>query len=143
MAWLLNLLIEKEKMESKRNEATQNRPEGDRVLDAPYVFINVPEHIKQLKKEDAWQKNDRNGITVFKTDRLTIVLTCLHAKAVLKDNLVDGIFTIQVIDGVVRVTSPDGDVDMLANQVMTFHQLVDHSIEALTDAVVLLTNHNN
>jgi hypothetical protein len=143
MAWLLNLLIEKEKMESKRNEATQNRPEGDRVLDAPYVFINVPEHIKQLKKEDAWQKNDRNGITVFKTDRLTIVLTCLHAKAVLKDNLVDGIFTIQVIDGVVRVTSPDGDVDMLANQVITFHQLVDHSIEALTDAVVLLTNHNN
>jgi hypothetical protein len=143
MAWLLNLLIEKEKMESKRNEATQNRPEGDRVLDAPYVFINVPEHIKQLKKEDAWQKNDRNGITVFKTDKLTIVLTCLHAKAILKDNLVDGIFTIQVIDGVVRVTSPDGDVDMLANQVITFHQLVDHSIEALTDAVVLLTNHNN
>ena len=128
-------------MESKRNEATINRPDGDRVIDAPYVFINIPEFIKQLKSEEAWQKNDRNGITVFKTDKLTMVLTCLHAKAVLKDNLVDGIFTIQVLDGIIRVSSPDGEVDMLANQVIAFHQLVDHSIEAMTDAVVLLTNH--
>ena len=127
-------------MENKRNEATQNRPEGDRVLDAPYVFINIPEFIRQLKSEEAWQKNDRNGITVFKTDRVTMVVTCLHAKAVLKNNLVDGIFTIQVLEGIIRVTTPDGDVDMQANQVMTFHQLVDHSIIALMDSVLLLTN---
>lgn len=127
-------------MENKRNEATQNRPEGDRVLDAPYVFINIPEFIRQLKSEEAWQKNDRNGITVFKTDRVTMVVTCLHAKAVLKNNLVDGIFTIQVLEGIIRITTPDGDVDMQANQVMAFHQLVDHSILALMDSVLLLTN---
>ncbi len=127
-------------MENKRNEATQNRPEGDRVLDAPYVFINIPEFIRQLKSEEAWQKNDRNGITVFKTDRVTMVVTCLHAKAVLKNNLVDGIFTLQVLEGIIRVTTPDGDVDMQANQVMAFHQLVDHSILALMDSVLLLTN---
>lgn len=127
-------------MENKRNESTQNRPEGDRVLDAPYVFINIPEFIRQLKSEEAWQKNDRNGITVFKTDRVTMVVTCLHAKAVLKNNLVDGIFTIQVLEGIIRVTTPDGEVDMQANQVMAFHQLVDHSILALMDSVVLLTN---
>ena len=69
-----------------------------------------------------------------------MVVTCLHAKAVLKNNLVDGIFTIQVLEGIVRVTTPDGDVDMQANQVMAFHQLVDHSIVALMDSVLLLTN---
>ena len=127
-------------MENKRNEATPNRPEGDRVLDAPYVFVNIPEFVRQLKSEEAWQKNDRNGITVFKTDRVTMVVTCLHAKAVLKNNLVDGIFTIQVLEGIIRVTTPDGDVDMQANQVMAFHQLVDHSILALMDSVLLLTN---
>ena len=129
-------------MENKRNEATQNRPEGDRVLDAPYVFINIPEYIRQLKSEEAWEKNDRNGITVFKTERVTIVVTCLHAKAVLKNNLVDGIFTIQVLEGIIRATTPDGDVDMQANQVMAFHQLVDHSILALMDSVLLLTNNS-
>jgi len=129
-------------MENKRNEATLNRPEGDRVIDAPYVFINLPEYIRQLKSEEAWQKNDRNGITVFKTGRVTIVLTCLHAKAELKDVLVDGIFTIHVLEGIVRVTSPDGEVDMQANQVMAFHQLVDHSIVAQMDSVLLLTNNS-
>jgi len=128
-------------MENKRNEATLNRPEGDRVLDAPYVFINIPDFIRQLKSEEAWQKNDRNAITVFKTDKVTMVVVCLHAKAILKDNLVDGIFSIHVIEGVVRVVSPDGDVDMMANQMITFHQLVDHSVEALMDSVLLLTNH--
>jgi hypothetical protein len=127
-------------MEAKRNEATLNRPEGDRVLDAPYVFINLPAFVRQLKKEEAWGKNDRNGITVFKTDNMAMVLTCLKAKAILKDNLVDGIFTIHVIEGIVRVKSPDGDVDMQANQITAFHQLVDHTIEALTDSVILLTN---
>jgi len=127
-------------MENKRNEATINRPEGDRVLDAPYVFVNIPEFVRQLKSEEAWQKNDRNSITVFKTERVTMVVTCLHAKAVLKNNLVDGIFTIQVLEGIVRVTTPDGEVDMQANQVMAFHQLVDHSVLALMDSVLLLTN---
>jgi quercetin dioxygenase-like cupin family protein len=127
-------------MENKRNEATLNRPKGDRVIDAPYVFINIPDFIKQLKSEDAWQKNDRNGITVFKTGRVTMVLTCLHAKAIFKDNLVDGIFTIQVIEGIIRVKTMDGDVDMKTGQVIAFHQLVDHSIEALVDSVILLTN---
>ena len=127
-------------MENKRNEATLNRPEGDRVLDAPYVFVNIPEFIRQLKSEEAWQKMDRNGITVFKTGRVTTVLTCLHAKAILKNNLVDGIFTVHVLEGIIRVKTPDGDVDMQANQIMAFHQLIDHSIEAMMDSVILFTN---
>ena len=127
-------------MENKRNEATLNRPEGDRVLDAPYVFINIADFIRQLKSEEAWQKNDRNGITVFKTGRVTTVLTCLHARAILKNNLVDGIFTVHVLEGIIRVKTPDGDVDMQANQIMAFHQLVDHSIEAMMDSVILFTN---
>ena len=130
-------------MENKRNEATLNRPEGDRVLDAPYVFINIAEFIRQIKSEEAWQKNDRNGITIFKTGRVTMVLTCLHAKAIIKNNLVDGIFTVQVIEGIIRIKTPDGDVDMQANQIMAFHQLVDHSIEALTDSVLLFTNNTS
>ena len=137
---ILVLITFKKNMENKRNEATLNRPEGDRVLDVPYVFVNIPEFIRQLKSEEAWQKNDRNGITVFKTGRVTTVLTCLHAKAILKNNLVDGIFTVYVLEGIVRVKTPDGDVDMQANQIMAFHQLVDHSIEAMMDSVILFTN---
>ena len=38
-------------MEHKRNEATLNRPEGDRVLDASYVFIDINEFTRQLREE--------------------------------------------------------------------------------------------
>jgi hypothetical protein len=67
----------------------------------------------------------------------------LHAKAIIKNNLVDGIFTVQVLEGIIRVKTPDGDVDMQPNQLMAFHQLVDHSIEAMMDSVILFTNNSS
>ena len=127
-------------MEHKRNEATLNRPEGDRVLDASYVFIDINEFTRQLREEEAWQKSDRNGITVYKTDQLTMVVVVLHEKAVLKNNVVDGIVTVQVVEGKIRVSTPDGDIELKPNQVVTFHRCIDHSISALDESVIILTN---
>ena len=110
------------------------------MLDAPYVFIDVNEYTRQLREEDAWTKNDRNGITVFKTEQLTMVVVCLHEKAVLKNNVIDGIVTIQVVEGKIRVSTPDGEVDIRQNQIVTFHRCLDHSIEALDESVMILTN---
>ena len=129
-------------MEFKRNEATINRPQGDRVIDAPYVFIDIPAFIEQVKKEKAWEKNDRNGITVFKSDKLTIVITALQASAKISDNTVDGFFTIQVLKGDARITTPDGDIDATENQVVSFHPGIAHSVLAVSDAIFLLTNYS-
>ena len=129
-------------MEIKRNEATLNRPEGDRVLDAPYVFMDFDEFIKQLKDEEAWDKNDRNGITIFKTDNLTTVLTCLHKDASIKDNTVDGLFQVQVISGKVNINTYDGDVEMREGEMIVFHPNVHHSITALKKSTLLLQTIN-
>jgi quercetin dioxygenase-like cupin family protein len=130
----------KKSMERKRNEATLNRPEGDRVLDAAYVFIDIDDYIRQLREEDAWQKSDRNGITVYKTDQVTMVVVGLHEKAILKNNVIDGIVTMQVFEGRIRVTTPEGDIELKPNQIVTFHRCIDHSVEALDESVLLLTN---
>jgi quercetin dioxygenase-like cupin family protein len=129
-------------MEIKRNEATINRPEGDRVIDAPYVFIDIPSFVNQLTNEKAWEKNDRNGITVFKSDRLTIVLTALQASGKIVENTVDGLLTIQVLKGDARITTPDGDIDATENQVITFHPGITHAVLALSDAILLLSNYS-
>lgn len=126
-------------MEYKRNDATSNRPEGDRVIDAPFVFTDTASRISQLREETAWQKNDRNGITIFKTDHFSIVLVCLHEKAFF-DNEVDGVFTIQVLEGRVRVRTVEGDMDLRSGNLVTFHPGVAHTIEATDNAVLLLTN---
>ncbi len=129
-------------MEIKRNEATLNRPEGDRVLDAPYVFMDMDEFIKQLKDEEAWDKNDRNGITIFKTDNLSTVLTCLHKDAAIDDNSVDGLFQVQVLDGKLRVTTVDGDVEMKQGEMIVFHPNVLHSLKAMKKSTLLLQTVN-
>ena len=130
-------------MEIKRNDATLNRPEGDRVLDAPYVFMDMKDRIKQLKEEHAWDKNDRNGITIFKTDKLTTVLTCLRKKAAIKDNTVDGLFQVQVLDGRIRITTDDGDTEMKEGEMIVFHSGIRHTIEALKKSTLLLQTINN
>ena len=129
-------------MELKRNDATLNRPEGDRVIDAPYVFMDLGQFIKQIKTEETWNKNDRNGITIFKTENFTTVLTCLHKDASIKDNTVDGIFQVQVLSGRIRVTTNDGDVDMEEGQMIVFHPGIRHTIEALKKSSLLLQTIN-
>ena len=125
-------------MEIKRNDATLLRPEGDRVLDAPYVFMNFDEFRKQVKDEEAWEKRDRNGITIFKTDNLTTVLTCLHKDASIKENTVDGLFQVQVLEGKIRISTDDGDSEMKEGEMMVFHPNVRHSINALKKSTLLL-----
>ena len=129
-------------MELKRNEATLNRPEGDRVIDAPYVFMDLGQFIKQLKNEETWDKNDRNGITIFKTENLTTVLTCLHKDALIKDNSVDGILQVQVLGGRIRITTADGDIDMEEGKMIVFHPGIRHTIEALKKSSLLLQTIN-
>lgn len=126
-------------MEIKRNEATPNRPEGDRVLDAPYVFADLPAFAEQVKDEKTWGKSDRNAITVFKTKGMTITLSALKCAAVIKDNTVNGFFTVQVLEGKIKMETLEGDIEMDQQQLITFHPGLPHSIEAITDTVLLLT----
>jgi quercetin dioxygenase-like cupin family protein len=129
-------------MEIKRNESTRNRPEGDRVLDAPYVFADLPAFINQVKDEKSWGKNDRNAITVFKSDNMTIVVSALKQGAAIKDNTVEGFITIHVLDGQVDITTPGGDINAVEDNLVTFHRGVAHSISAKTDAVILITTYD-
>src|SRR5688572_2683969 len=128
-------------MEYKRNEATRNRPEGDRVLDALYVVVDIPDYLRQLREEKTWEKNDRNGITVFKTSFMTMVLTAMHEKAMIRDNKVDGLLTIQVVEGSLRITTIDGDFELKEKQLVSIHANETHTIEAITEAAFLLTNY--
>ena len=129
-------------MEIKRNEATFNRPDGDRVLDGTYVFVDIPSYINQIKDEKAWEKNDRNGITVFKSSNITQVITVLHQGSAIKDNELDEYLSVQVLSGNIRVSTPEGDIDAIKHQMITFHPHVKHSLEALSESIILLTTFN-
>jgi hypothetical protein len=128
-------------MPVKINDATINRPEGSRIIDAPAVMIDLPKYIRQLKDEHAWEKNDRNGITVFKTPGHTMVLSALHAGATMEDVLVDGTLILQVIEGTVSLTTEDDNtVELKEQQVLVLTQQLKQNITATTDSVLLISS---
>ncbi|MEO6685623.1 MAG: hypothetical protein ABIN24_06645 [Dyadobacter sp.] len=128
-------------MEIKTNQATKNRPEGDRVIDAPYVFIDIPGFVEQLKSERSWEKNDRNGITVFKSAGLTIVITALKSGAVLSHQRMEEFFTLQVMQGEIQTETDGRIIQSIQGQVAVFHPNVAHTILALSDSVLMMTTY--
>jgi quercetin dioxygenase-like cupin family protein len=125
----------------KTTEATHNRPEGSRVLDAPYVVTDVTAALQQLMHEEGWEQTDCNGITLFKTDNLTTVLICMHTGSRIGENSIDGTVTLQVMEGEVELTANNEVVTLHAGQIVMLHHEVTHSLLATEETVVLLTNH--
>ena len=126
-------------MEEKFNEATTNRPEGDRAIDLPFLLLDLPSLILQLKNEDAWQKNDRNAITIFKTSGMRIVLIALHAHAEMQTHTADGNLSVQVLEGTMKFTTPDESREIKKGQVVTLHGGIAHSVLATDETTFLLT----
>ncbi|MGI8952861.1 MAG: hypothetical protein ACR2FN_14905 [Chitinophagaceae bacterium] len=131
-------------MNEKHNEATHNRPEGDRVLDAPIVTIDLNAFMQQIKEEDAWFKNDRNAITVNKTTDLTIVLVALHTNAEIKPPLAsEDITVIQVLDGSIQFIADLQSVELNKGQMLTFHENILYTVIAIKETILLFTVINN
>ena|ERR1043166_2672477 len=130
-------------MKVKRNESTINRPEGHRIIDAPFLFLDFPKFIRQLKKEKAWQENGRNGITIFKSEELTMVVTILQEAGKIGNNQLNEYLILQVINGRINVKTSQGVFKMEKKQAMVFHPRLSHSIKALKKTALLLTTFNS
>jgi quercetin dioxygenase-like cupin family protein len=126
-------------MENKYNEATQQRPEGNRVIDATMVTIDLPSFIEQIKQESPWKDTDRNGITLFKTDGMRIILIALHAGAEMKTHTADGITSVQIIEGRMKFNANNQSVELDKRQMLTLHKGIPHSVTAIEETIFLLT----
>ena len=126
-------------MELKRNEATPNRPKGDRVLDAPQVTFDLQETVIQLTQEKAWSENDRNAMTVFKTPEMTVVVTILKPEASIEENDIKGLLTIQVFYGRIEITLEGWKEVLHKGQMIAIHARVKHSIRTLEESALILT----
>jgi quercetin dioxygenase-like cupin family protein len=126
-------------MEVKHNESTELRPEGGRVMDAPLVTIDVPEFIRQIKSEPAWDKNDRNAMTIYKTKGMRIVLIALHEDALMEKHSTNGIISVQVLDGEINFIAEGQTIGLKKDQMVALHRNVPHSVAAIRESVFLLT----
>jgi quercetin dioxygenase-like cupin family protein len=126
-------------MDEKFNEATEQRPQGERTLDAALVTINLGMFLKQIREEEQWQKSDRNAITVFKSFVMRIVLIALHKGAEMKQHTASGTISVQVIEGEMQFTTDEQTVTLSSGQMLVLHEGIAHSVLAKEETVFLLT----
>lgn len=127
------------KMENKFNEATTQRPLGDRIMDAPLVNIDLITFTEQIKEEKAWKESDRNAITVFKTNGMRIVLIALHKDAEMTKHRAEGMISLQVLEGKIKFTTDDQSVELGRGQMLALHEGLSHSVLAKEETIFLLT----
>ncbi len=128
-------------MDIKYNIATPNRPDGSRLLDAPWVYADLETILEQLRAEQAWDKNDRNAITIFKTERFTLVAMIMKAGASIKRNSVDGFLTLHVLEGRAEIETQDCPVVLTPGNMLHLHPFINHNIIAREETTLLLSTH--
>lgn len=126
-------------MENKSNEATPQRPEGDRILNAPLVEMDLNKFIEQIKGESTWAESDRNSITIFKSNSMRIVLMGMHKDAELKTHTANGIISVQVLEGNITFTAAQSTVSLEKGQMIALQEMIPHSVLALEESFFLLT----
>lgn len=126
-------------MEVKFNEGTPQRPSGERIIDASIVPIDLKRYTGQIKNEVSWKDSDRNAITVFKTDVITIVLVALHEGAEIIKNEVDSIVNVHLLEGELKVTTELQFVELNDGQMVVIHEGISHTVKAMKESVLLLT----
>lgn len=126
-------------MKEKHNEAIEQRPEGDRPVDAALVTFDLPMFIKQIKEEASWKSGKRNAITVFKTKGMRIVLIALHKGTEIARHIADGIISVQVLEGQMQFNTDGKSVELSVGQMLALHEQIPHSILAVKETIFLLT----
>ncbi len=134
-----NELTENIEVDIKTNVATPLRPEGDRVLDALFVEMDLNNFIEQLKNEVTWASTDRNSITVFKSDNTTIVLIGLHKNAEMKEHHAKGNIHVQILEGKIKFNTEEQTTVLIKGKMVALKAKIPHSVIAIEESFFLLT----
>jgi quercetin dioxygenase-like cupin family protein len=126
-------------MEIVHNNATLSRPGGDRIIDAPTLFVDLPAYVQQIKGEEAWEKNDRNSITVFKTDDMRIVLCAIHKNGEMLPHRAEADMALQVLEGTLKVNTDEQKCVLGKGQMMAIHKGCNYHVIAAEESLYLLT----
>ena len=123
----------------KSNQATPQRPEGDRPLNASLVIMDLQQRTSQVKEEPAWKNGDRNAITLFKSASMRVVLIALREGAEIKTHTAPGTISVQVLEGRIQFHTEAQAVDLEAGRMLVLHTSIPHSVLAEKESVFLLT----
>jgi quercetin dioxygenase-like cupin family protein len=125
--------------QQNQNEEAEKATAPKNEADVSLRQFDLKASIQQIKQEPQWLSGDRNVITLYKSDRLRIVLFGLHENALLKEHTAPGSITVQVLEGAIKFQTAEQYIDLETGHMITLKTGIQHSVLALKDAVFLLT----
>jgi quercetin dioxygenase-like cupin family protein len=114
------------------------RPGSDRFLSGPVQGFDLDKELARLREEKEWQEGRRNAITLRKGGGLSVVLLAMKAGDRLEEHAAPGPLSLSVREGRLFAAGEE-KVEAGPERVITCDAGVRHSVEALSDAVCLLT----
>jgi quercetin dioxygenase-like cupin family protein len=107
-------------------------------MHGPLQSFDLEAEVSRLREEQEWQQGRRNAITMRKGEGLSVILVVMKAGGRLEEHSAPGPISLSVREGRVRFTAAEKIVEAGTETVLTCDAGVNHSVEAVSDAVCLL-----
>jgi quercetin dioxygenase-like cupin family protein len=123
--------------------SSRPHPASERPLHGPLQRFDLGAEVGRLMEEGAWQRGQRNSITLRKGEGMNVVLLVMKAGDRLEEHAAPGPFSLSVREGRIRFMVAEEVTEKVAeagsDTLLTCDAGVSHTVEALSDAVCLLT----
>jgi quercetin dioxygenase-like cupin family protein len=120
-----------------QTSGTTQRPPHE--LDTAVTILDLAQEGALLRREPAWQQNDRNAKTFVKAADLRVVLTVLKQGATVKEHRAPGTAVVQAVSGRIRLRIAHQAVELSTGQAVILERDVPHDVEALEESAFTIT----
>lgn len=121
--------------EQIRNE--NNLP--SRHLEDSIIVLDLESQLKEIKLEEAMQRNGHSARTLVKYPNFRIVLIAMKKGTHIPKHNADRELSIQVLQGHVRLHIARRAVDLAAGHLVALDQGLPHDVEAMEESAFLLS----
>jgi quercetin dioxygenase-like cupin family protein len=123
--------------------SSRPHPGSERPLHGSLQRFDLGAEVGRLMEEGAWQRGQRNSITLRKGEGMSVVLLVMKAGDRLEEHAAPGPLSLSVREGRIRFMVAEEVEEKVAeagsDTLLTCDAGVRHTVEALSDAVCLLT----
>src|SRR6266568_1035708 len=109
------------------------------LASSPLQF-NLDKELQQLRAQVSWQRSTgRSSKTLVKYPDFHVVLVLMKANTRMDRHHVDGRFSIQALQGRIRVRIGEESIEVSAGEMVVLDYGIPHEVEALDESAFLLT----
>lgn len=119
--------------------SSRPHPESERPLHGTLQTFDLEDEVSRLRSEAAWREGKRNAITLRKGEGMNVVLLVMKTGDRLEEHTAPGPISLSVREGSIRFEASGETVEADPGVLLTCDADVPHTVEALSDAVCLLT----